>query len=65
MESNKQTEPKSKIEADSQIAGWQLRGSGGGGIGQKGKRAHGHGQQCDDCWGEGGIRRLNDNGKMQ
>ena len=28
----------------------------GGGIEQKGKRIHGHGHQCDDCWGEGGIR---------
>ena len=25
----------------------------GGGIEQKGKRTHRHGQQCDDCWGEG------------
>ena len=25
----------------------------GGGIEQKGKRTHGHGQQCGDCWGEG------------
>ena len=24
---------------------------GGGGIEQKGKRTHGHGQQCGDCWG--------------
>ena len=39
---------------------WML---GGGGIEQKGKRTHGHGQQCGDCWGEGGIRGLNDNGK--
>ena len=26
---------------------------GGRGIEQKGKRTHGHGQQCGDCWGEG------------
>ena len=25
----------------------------GGGIEQKGKRTHGHEQQCGDCWGEG------------
>ena len=24
-----------------------------GGIEQKGKRTHGHGQQCGDCWGKG------------
>ena len=27
----------------------------------KGKRTHGHGQQCGDCWGEGSIRRLKGN----
>ena len=42
--------------------GW---GPGGGGIKQKGKRTHGHGQQCDDCQGKGGIRGLNGNGKIQ
>ena len=30
---------------------------------QKGKRTHGHGQPCGDCWGEGSIRGLNGNGK--
>ena len=35
----------------------------GGGIEQRGKRIHGHGQQCGDCWGEGNIRGLNGNGK--
>ena len=34
-----------------------------GGIEQKGKRTHGHGQQCGECGGEGGIRGLNGNGK--
>ena len=24
---------------------------GGGGIEQEGKRTHGHGEQCGDCWG--------------
>ena len=44
---------------------WQLLGGGvgGGGIEQKRKRTHGHGEQCGDCWGEGGIRGLNGNGK--
>ena len=35
----------------------------GGGTEQKGKRAHGHGQQCGDCWGERGVRALNGDGK--
>ena len=26
---------------------------------QKGKRTHGHGQQCGDCWGKEGVRGLN------
>ena len=34
-----------------------------GGIEQKRKRTHGHGQQCSDCWEGGGIMGLNDNGK--
>ena len=37
----------------------------GGGIEQKRKRTHGHGQQGGDCWGEGGLRELNGNGKIQ
>ena len=36
---------------------------GGRGIEQKGKRIHGHGQQCGDCLGEGIIRGLNGNEK--
>ena len=36
---------------------------GGGGIEQKGKQTHGHGQQCGDFWGMGGIRGLNGKGK--
>ena len=35
----------------------------GGGTEPKGKRAHRHGQQCGDCWGEGDIRGLNSTGK--
>ena len=35
----------------------------GGGIEQKGKKTHGHGQQCGDCWGEGVLRGLNGNGE--
>ena len=45
-----------------------MTASGGGrgrvrckGIEQKGKRNHGHGQQCGDCWGKEGIRRLKGN----
>ena len=36
---------------------------GSGGIELKGKRTHGHGQQCGDCWGERGVRGLNGYGK--
>ena len=42
------------------VSGGRLEG---GGIEQKGKRTHGHGQQCGDCWGGGSIRGLNGNGK--
>ena len=35
----------------------------GGGIKQKGKRTHGHVQQCGDYGGQGGKRGLNGNGK--
>ena len=64
MESNKQTELISKIETDSQIAGWQLRGARVGGRDQnKRKRTHGHGQQCGDCGGREDIRGLNGNKK--
>ena len=31
--------------------------------GAKRKRTHGHGQQCGDCWREGGIRKLNGKGR--
>ena len=30
---------------------------------QKGRRTHGHRQQCSDCKGAGGIRGLYSNGK--
>ena len=40
-----------------------VEGEGVGGIEQKGKRTHGHRQQCGDCWGEVGIRGLIGNGK--
>ena len=34
----------------------------GGAIEQKGKRTHGHGQQCGDCWGGVvGIQGVNGN----
>ena len=42
------------------MAGGTSRGRG---IEQKGKRTHGHGQQCGDCWGSWGIRGLNGNGE--
>ena len=34
-----------------------------GGIEQKRKKTHGHGQQCGNCQGEGSIKGLNGNGK--
>ena len=37
----------------------------GGGIKQKGKRTHGHGQQCGDCGQKGSIRGINGNEKIQ
>ena len=37
---------------------------GGEGIEQKGKRAHGHGQQCGYCWREGSIKGLKGNEKI-
>ena len=36
---------------------------GWGGIEQKGKMTHGHGQQCGDFKGSRSIRRLNGNEK--
>ena len=41
------------------MAGGSLEG---GGIEQKGKSTHGHGQQCGDC-GRAGLRGLNSNRK--
>ena len=35
----------------------------GGGVEQKGKRTHGHGQEGIDSRGEGRIRELNGSGK--
>ena len=66
MESNEQSELTSKIETDPQIESTltamgrgRLRGRR---IKQKGKRTHGHGQQCGDCRGEEYIRGLCGNG---
>ena len=50
-----------KQNRDRLIDGEQMTASGGGrairsgGIEQKGKRAHQHGQQCGDCWRKGGY----------
>ena len=40
-----------------------IGGLGDEGTEQKGKRTHGHGQQCGDCWGEGSKRGIDGNGK--
>ena len=66
MESNEQIELTRKMGTDSYMESrmtakwWGVRG---GGTEQKGKRTHGHGQQCGDYWGEEEIRGLNGNGK--
>ena len=54
-----QIEQRRKIRTDSQIESRMIAGGrwgrgGGGQIEEKGKRTHGHGQQCGDCWLEGG-----------
>ena len=67
MESNEQNKLTNRIETDSQMESRMTASRKerlkGGGMEQKGKRTHGHGQQCGDCWGEVGIRELNGNGK--
>ena len=42
-----------------------MTASGVGEVELKGKRTHGHEQQCGYCWGKGGVRGLNNNGKIQ
>ena len=66
MELNEQTELTGKIETDSWIESRLTalgQGLGGGGIKLKGRRTHGHGQQCGDGEGEMGIRGTNSIGK--
>ena len=50
---NKLNKQNRLIDGDQMTAGGGRLG--GGGIEQKGKRTHGHGQQCGDCWEEGSI----------
>ena len=40
-----------------EIRGWR--------DGAKGKKTHGYGQHCGDCWGEGSFKRLKGNVKIQ
>ena len=52
MGSNEYTELTRKVGADSQMESRMTAGGqevGGEGIEQKGKRTHGHGQQCGNC----------------
>ena len=52
MESNEQAELARKMWADSEIESRMTASRGKLGVGgteQKGKRTHGHGQQCSDC----------------
>ena len=44
-------------------ASWGGGGEKVEGLSKKDKRTHGHGQQCGDYWGVGGIRGVNGNGK--
>ena len=68
VESNEQTELTRKNgdrlldreQDDSQLRRGDV---GGGGMGQKGKRTHGRGQQWGGCEEEGDVRGLNGNGK--
>ena len=53
----------SQLDSRMTASGGQVR-SGGGGIEQKGKRTHGRGQQCGDCWEVGVIRELNGDVKI-
>ena len=56
MESNEQTELTRKMGTDSQMESRMSAVRGkleDGGIEQKGKRTHGHRQQCGDSWWEG------------
>ena len=39
-------------------ASWGGGWLGHGGVEQKGKSTHGHGQQWGDCWGKEGIKGL-------
>ena len=65
MESNEQTELTRKRGKTHRWRAGGHRGVrlGGRGTEQKGKRTHGYGQQCGDCWGEGGLSGLNGNEK--
>ena len=69
MDSSEKTKLRNKIETDSQMES-RLTAMGrqveGGGTEQKGKRTHGHGQQCGDLAekGDESIRRINGNGKQ-
>ena len=65
MESNEQAELARKMWADSEIESRMTASRGKLGVGgteQKGKRTHGHGQRCGECWAEGAVRGLNGNG---
>ena len=46
-----------RVERTSELDDSELGTLEGGGIEQKDKRAHGHGQQCGDCWRGGGCKR--------
>ena len=66
VESNELTELTRKMGTDSEMESRLTAGAGGGDRMQSlsGKRTDVHAQQCGDCWGERGVRGLNENGNI-
>ena len=60
---NKLNKQNIKRLIESRMTATGLRERGGGGTEQKGKRTHGHGQQCGGCSGGGVIVGINGNRK--
>ena len=49
-------EAETDSQRESRMTAIRGEWAGDGGIEQKGKRTHGHAQQCDDCWGYKGTK---------
>ena len=66
VQSNEETELTWKIGTDSKMQSRMMAKVGdvrGWKDWAKRQRTYGHGQQCADCWGWGGVRGLRGNGK--